>query len=678
MNNWMVAGILGVVSVLACGETKPGYIGDPDGGSGNTSLAGSKTGGRPAVDGAGGAEGGAAGDSGQVTGTAGMDQAGGEAGAPTIPQGTPPQVVVTSPEAVTDPNTGDVLATNSVEVKCIAKQAAAGDSSPVNPSSVVVAVLDATGGVLQEKPADPTGNPDEYANEFTLTNAPGGKIGFQCRAADVDQRVGAATIYSLLDKGPAITFVTPLVDSKHRLTGPLVIKFTALPNELAPGDLGAQVDTAVLDVRGVPIVATPVAAEPGAYQATIQLDDGALFTPPLTGAVPITVVATNKRTPLPVAATSAQQIFVDGTGPVIAITSPTDKVVVGGKVKLTFTVRDPGSGVDLNSVAVTLNEKPYGYAPGPDWAHNSGSFTYEFDSRRITESKVQITVNVKATDLVGNPSQAPQSIILYLDNFPPSVDLDPLNVRTITLPPKRECSISFDPVGERAKNDLEHAVRAGMFRALVWEETNSDPEIRGLHYSGTNVASVGLYLQGTGVGDTPLLINNDDDLECDDIGNVDPSRFLQLDPIKDRGLSWYSLDTDTPPETSAFGCTTKAGTAPPKLCTAQKSDMWQVIEHDGDVKEPAVYARSVTTGGECTGIDWEFGPKLNADGWACFAARAVDSVGNIGVSRPLRICVDDPERPGTPPCANSSGPIPSCTDGCTPPARWGNVGIELR
>jgi hypothetical protein len=107
------------------------------------------------------------------------------------------------------------------------------------------------------------------------------------------------------------------------------------------------------------------------------------------------------------------------------------------------------------------------------------------------------------------------------------------------------------------------------------------------------------------------------------------------------------------------------------LCANKDNDMWQVIQDEYNVT-PVIYSASPTAGNECTGVSWEFGTKVSADGWVCFATRAVDNVGNVGVSRPLRICVDDPDRAGTPPCANSSIGAPTCTDGCTPQPRWGN------
>ena len=76
-----------------------------------------------------------------------------------------------------------------------------------------------------------------------------------------------------------------------------------------------------------------------------------------------------------------------------------------------------------------------------------------------------------------------------------------------------------DPVGTAAKNDLDQVARAGTFRAVVVDNTNTVKEIPVSHFSGTNPMSVRLYLQA----DTtkPLLVDKDKDGFCDDVAEVD-------------------------------------------------------------------------------------------------------------------------------------------------------------
>ncbi|MGC4063702.1 MAG: hypothetical protein QM784_03485 [Polyangiaceae bacterium] len=114
--------------------------------------------------------------------------------------------------------------------------------------------------------------------------------------------------------------------------------------------------------------------------------------------------------------------------------------------------------------------------------------------------------------------------------------------------------------------------------------------------------------------------------------------------------------------------------------------------------ERVIYGIGVESGSllGCTGTYWEytsFIKRTPRDGWMCFAAMAVDNVGNRGVSAPLRLCYDDPATPEHPTCATSianqsrtylaewlgfirndtlwdrfparsAEPAPTCTDGC--------------
>jgi hypothetical protein len=313
-------------------------------------------------------------------------------------------------------------------------------------------------------------------------------------------------------------------------------------------------------------------------------------------------------------------------------------------------------------------DHPYD-ATNTSWTHPTpDTYVFEFDSRQVQDAKVQITVNVSANDKVGNVATA-ASALLYLDNYPPIVDLDPSNIRSQAVALGSKCSASFDPVGSAAKNDLDPVVRAGIFRALIIDQTNSDPEIPILHHSYTNPALVRLYLEANPA--KPLLIDKDEDGICDDVAEIDSTNSLALKTVPRMGGPLFGKDDATAPTAASLQCTTENAAPVQNLCTNNVSDMWQVIE-EIVTHTPIIYAASPTENTtECTGVSWEFGTKVAADGWVCFAARAVDYAGNVGISRPLRLCLDNPDRPGTPDCANSSTSPPSCTNSCTPPARLG-------
>jgi hypothetical protein len=594
-----------------------------------------------------------------------------------------PSVRVTAPSAATDPDADELVTGDEVTVTCLVKPSRADGAGPLDEGSVVLALLDAEGVEVEAKPGNPTTTADEYSNTFSLTDVPAGKLGFSCSAADEGEHRARDEIYSLLDKGPTISFTAPLQDSAHALTDLLDVEFTVEPTRLADKDEGAAVAAVKLQLGGVEIEnlsESEVAGSPGRYHLQVNLADSALFKPAPNGPLPIVVTASNSRKTA-VTAIKTQHASIDGAGPDIIIVNPVDKDVVGGKVTLEFTAADAIAGVDPKTVVVSLNKVAYPYdAKGDAWDFNinTSTFKFQFDSREIKTSKVQITVNITAKDLVGNAATAgvTASAILFLDNFPPSVDLDPLNVRSVNL--DNECSKSFDPVGSSAENDLGKIALAGRFRALVWENTNYDPEIQIQHPAGTDPKTVRIFL-GKNLAE-PILIDKDHDGICDDVRDKESAESLGLGPLSPTGQPWYEQDDDVAPTAAALECVTKTSDAPDKLCLAESSDMWQVV--GGFMgNEPGVYAASASSGLECTGIDWELGSLIGAndDGWICVVARAEDYVHNIGVSRPLRLCVDKPQPEGmpeiTPACANSSVDAPSCTDNCTAPPRWGNVKI---
>lgn len=578
-----------------------------------------------------------------------------------------PTVIITSPEGLSDPNKAGVLSGSEVTVTCSAVQSRAFGSGKVNAASVELSILDAAGKVLEKKPGVPTETDNEYSAKFNLTAVPAGVIGFTCAAEDANKHANLDRLRTFLDKGPLITIIKPAAESAHPLTEPLDIEFTVEAAPLDATDANAEwdADSVKLSLVGQPIDLADAMTKPGHYRLQVNLADTRLFNPLPSGPVPLAVEATNHRTPDAITATAAEDVLVDGAGPTIQIVSPGDKAVVGGKVRLSFSVTDTVSGVDPESVAVSLNMESHAFDATLDsWSVVNGVYTFEFDSRQAKGSKVQITVNVGASDKVGNVSTG-ASELLYLDNYPPYIDLDPSNIRTKT---DDKCSRSFDPVGNMAKNDLDTVERAGIFRAIVWDETNHIEEVPYKHPAGTNPISVRLYLKS---GDSaPLLIDADHDGSCDDVTQVDSMDSISLSAVPKEGVPWNIKDDGVAPTTDSLGCTTQEGPDPVRLCLNKDSDMWQVIQDDY-TGQPVVYARSPTAGGaECTGVSWEFGSLVDADGWVCFATRAVDNVGNVGVSRPIRICVDDPERDGTPACATQSLAPPSCTDGCTPQARW--------
>jgi hypothetical protein len=176
----------------------------------------------------------------------------------------------------------------------------------------------------------------------------------------------------------------------------------------------------------------------------------------------------------------------------------------------------------------------------------------------------------------------------------------------------------------------------------------------------------------------PLLIDTNGDQICDDINydavaeNKRPV-LRRLTAIPPHGESWYSktvnfhepgsdLPSNTFCEVNPGG-----GDSPPEgICGAVFSTpLTRIIAGQSESSPPALFSLGPTNasmGPDCAGAAWELLPFVG-EGWRCLAVRAEDSIGNIGVSAPLRICFDDGN--GTPKCNAASDTPPSCTDGCT-------------
>jgi hypothetical protein len=385
----------------------------------------------------------------------------------------------------------------------------------------------------------------------------------------------------------------------------------------------------------------------------------------LTGPTPVTITATNARG---VTRKLDYSFVVDGTGPIIDITSHESSAVIGKDVLLVFKVTDD-TGVDPESVIVKINEVENRYdAESSSWTRNGDTYSFRFDSRTVEGSSTQVTINVLATDIVGVQSEG-EALTLWLDNYPPVVDLDPGNVRERAKEGQNVyCSESFDPLGE-AKGDLADVAGVARFRALVWDESNVAAGQSVIHLAGADQDSVKLYVkQGTGAGivksTTPGGVCN----------TIDASVFVGLEAVGQAGTSWFNNETADPPALDA--CVAKnVAVPPPQLCTDNNSDLRRVIQHEiADANEPVIYAHSVQTGKtECTGSDWEFaaaGAASITEGWVCLAAVAKDRIGNEAVSAPIRVCYDDPDTLAEPACKSDKNNPPTCRNDCTLPKQF--------
>jgi hypothetical protein len=589
--------------------------------------------------------------------------------APTDPLA--PTVEITSPDAIDDPDDGALVETE-VEVVCEVTQSTEDGAEPVLPESVSISMHAEDGTTLVDNSGHET-TPGVFTSTFSLVTLPdgtpvdSGKVSFHCSASDSADPPHAAEdeISTFIDHGPIITVTRPEPDSAYSPEGSVPFDFEVAPDELVDGDTGAEVDGVTLEVAGMPI---DLIEDPdGRFHASVNLKDPDF--PPLT-TIAVQIQATNSRNPEPAVASLKYFIKVDSEGPTIEVAEPADKQIVGGEVRVRFTVTDALSRVDKGTVSVTINdEPPVPYEDNGSWTNTDNEFIYRFDTTEIEDSISQASINIDAKDEAGNASPG-ATLVVHLDNQPPILDLDPPLIREFDGAGPW-CSVAFDPVGSYVPNDLDDVLTAERFRVLVWEDTNKAPGQRILFSSPTDKQSVHIYLRDRPSRTRPLLIDTDKDGVCDNIATtgLTDEKLTALD--KD-GASFFGSALNDPMGAPALPqgsngqpyCDYKnLDMIPTRLC-GDTSDMIRVIEDDAFGHHPSIYALSPVDVGDdptCTGIDWSIG-SFAEEGWVCVAAVAKDGVPNVGVSPPLRLCLDKPGGANPPNCPM---PPPDCTDGCS-------------
>lgn len=617
------------------------------------------------------------------TGTGGRGGSGGSAGSENSVLA--PVIEIITPAAAVDPNVDPVLLDDQVTVLCKVTKSTAAGSVAVDASTVKIDMLDADGKSLKSFAGASTEKTDEYSAGFVLTELPSGNISFQCSASDKATPVhsGSATVDTLIDHGPEITIGQPKDGSAHQARGSMNVEFTATPVLLTDRDKQAGITAVTLTVAGAKIPTTSKGQ--GKYQGTVDFTDKKLFEVTPSGTVPVVITATNNRkSPGKSTQKLTYGIIIDGVGPDVALLDPVENAVVGRASVLKFTVKDTGAGVDRATVAVKINQQDIFFdSDNKQWTWDAaGNYTFNLGGAlKDKKSDTQVTVNVLASDLASNASMG-NSRTYNLDNQPPIVDLDPppvYEVRPGTEPGTSQCSDLFDPVGDAAPNDLSTILLRGIFRALVWDQTNYAGQPIS-YYALTNPDSVRLFVQPD--TDKPLLRDTGNDHICDEIWTGSPPN--QKNP-EDKPLLFFAMAGLKPTGSVAWGHTPpsdplcQAGPLADalKLCgTPGASDLSVVIRHPVTIVpfEPVIYALQPTapTQPDCTGIPWELSSAINDEsgnsklGWLCLAARAQDKVGNVGISAPLRVCLSNKENPD--PCKDT--PPPSCTDSCTPPPHF--------
>jgi hypothetical protein len=576
-----------------------------------------------------------------------------------------PSVELTSPAPAADPNNDTVVTDANLTVSCKVTRSAQAKSSPVDTSAVKITLErpeDATKLMAPAVTAQPGG---VYQATFDLRSFPNGRLRLHCEARDLatPPHIGKATLDTLLDLGPSIDVFDPKNKNVYTRLTPVGIQFQVRPAALSDSDNEANVAQVKLNVSGADTPVMESSTTPGLYQTSIDFNDTAKFPVPPTSAQ-VVVSISDARTPTAATRVVVVDIAIDGEGPSITVTAPPNLEIVHGVKTLMVTVSDP-SGLKPGSLKADINA---GALVIDKWDGTAPNFQQKFDTRMFGSELTELTINVSATDTVGNVSTKGHR--LRLDNLPPLISLDPPLLReykasgTDTI-----CSAPFDPVGTLAANDGQRVLTSWHYRALVEDQTNHSPGASVDYLAGVDPGKVQLFVQ-TDYG-VPFLQDTDNDGVCDEIyglmlpPGMKPWAQLPMGAVTPAGNAWYpakapSFDAANPLSIAPGFC--KAGaegdTSPKPICDF--SEMIRVVPGEVQGKPPAVYALAPSNDantGECNGGSWEL--SFAKPGWLCLAARAEDKIGNVGVSAPLRVCFDDGSHPA---CAPAD--MPSCTSNC--------------
>lgn len=479
---------------------------------------------------------------------------------------------------------------------------------------------------------------------------------------------------TFLDHGPTIEIVTPEEGAPESALGAVAFEYEVRRDELVPGDTDAEVAEVSLTVMGERFEMVEREGQPGLFRTTVDFSDPELFEDISTGAVQVAVSASNLRD---TTRTTRYDFVLDGTGPKVTIALPVDTAIVGGTVALNLTVTDSVSSVDWDTLTVRLNDLSFHYDANGPWRIVGDAVTFTFETGEITGSIEQITVNVNVDDVAGNASPG-AAVLYYRDELAPIVSMDPPNFRAFNED-QLTCSLSFDPLGVSPENG-QRVPDLAQYRALVVDRTNSAAGADVLHLAYVDPDSVDLFVRRHG---EPLVIDTTKDGVCDDIAEAG-ARFQELTGLAPTGVAPKRVegaedDSLVTPVVPAEFCTFPVG-QDVHLCRDNWSDLTMVVAHSNKVSERTIYAVSPDNDLECTGRRWELSSAGLADyqGWVCLAVRALDNVGNRGVSKPIAVCLDNSQVEGEPACKVDLTELPpDCTDGCSDPPALPADGVYI-
>ncbi|MBN2722866.1 MAG: hypothetical protein JXR95_02215 [Deltaproteobacteria bacterium] len=577
---------------------------------------------------------------------------------------SPPDDLDANPDGpqieITNPLSDQTVASEFLQVKAVITS----ESSTIDFDSCVVYIE----GEYYDMTVDTTVE-DGFKATVDLTEIPAGIVLVRVQASDVEGLTNYADVNFNLDKGPSFTIYNPADDERY--SGALNLSFQVQDND---GVDSATVTAVIGDVE-LDLTPSDVSAETAngnpvsiSYESEIVFDDS-MFSPALTGTQRITLSAVNS---LGNSGNAGVDFIIDNTGPVIEVTSHEQGQIIGSIITISANITDDAGVLSSSVFAVIGNNDTTHEIP---LSKITGTNTYEgsFDTNVLPSTYLWPALQVFATDLLGNESSV--AFELALDNTAPLISLDPpenFRIAKTDSESQIQCSRVLDPVGSGAANDGDLVPQIFWLRARVEDMGNVAAGMAWSPLALVNQDNVELFI----LNDVsyPLVVDSNGDGYCDDInpellptihltGNPKETLKLDLTSIPPSGSADYRYDSgELPPVCDLPGDDL---TEPDGLCPVTEDDMTIAIWYTFDKQEPAIYTLppvDTSSSLTCSGIQFDSLANNISEGWACIAVRAVDNAGNIGVSAPLRVCIDYNPYDGNIPadCQNLSN-APDCT-----------------
>jgi hypothetical protein len=571
-------------------------------------------------------------------------------------------VQVLSPQRAQSLESDQIVTVSRFTARCRARS---GGDALIDEAKLEMEVEAADGTLLREG-GRTTATADEYAADFDVSGFENGALKVRC----VAQQKGGDGVWSdevetYLDLGPRITVQSPTVGGAYGQLVTLDVTVEAAP--LTDADAQAALGGVTFLIAGQVLPESMIApAGGGRFQGTVRFDD-ALFDPALSGENTLTIRAVNNRPPTPVVAEATVKFVADSQGPKIVITKPEIGALVGGVFKVQAEITDVGA-INGDTVVATIAQTVQARMR----LVSGNIYEGEFDSRTLSRDWVFPLLEVRAQDAAGN--QASLGFQVTLDARPPVAHLDPHDVREAKVAQGQlQCSERFDPVGEDALQDGESIPQLSKLRARIEDRGNGGISNSGgivIPIGGVDDAKVRLFVLNDATG--ALIVDTDGDGFCDAINPLivptsvpdasNEAAVLNMTPLDPQGASFFNLGIDTStfgtdpliPDGACVPGTT--ATAPAAVCPVVSGMSRVVAAMDGRL--PLIYTLPPVDNGRCLGNAFDALASNLGEGWACLAIEIHDTLGNVGVSPPMRLCVD----------TNGDG-----SDGCLPWSAFGRV-----